>query len=241
MGYLLRSGCCVRLRTVRANRSPASPSPSRLPSHRRDHRRFLLSIPICYACIRIPWGSRGEGKRMHLRCVAEHVGAPAVAFWHELTVIRVTKWPRSPTTGRFRLTPRGKFVRAGALLRYHPPGITIISRVYGPAVFIRRRWPRRLTFYCRFTAAVIVARRIPEIRNENKRAAAARGWAKRGLSLESRIARGEKGAAQKGRVGCMFRAPLGDARLGHLRKPRCLWYLFFTSGKEAFSIIDNAN
>lgn len=32
-----------------------------------------------------------KGGGMHLRCVVEHVGVPAVAFWHELTVIRVTK------------------------------------------------------------------------------------------------------------------------------------------------------
>jgi len=60
--------------------------------------------------------------------------------------------------------------------------------------------------------------------------------AKRGN--QNQRSRREKGMAQKGRVGCMFHL---EECLGHSRKPRCLRYLFFTSGKEAFFIVDNAN
>lgn len=103
-----------------------------------------------------------------MRYVAEHVGAPAVAFWHELTVIRVTKWLRSPATGRFRLMPRGKFVCAlGALLS---TGMTIISRLWFRGVYKkasgRDDWRFIAVLWRRYHA-----RRIPEIRNENKRAA----------------------------------------------------------------------
>lgn len=64
----------------------------------------------------------------------------------------------------------------------------------------------------------------------------------RGLSLESGIAKREKsGTEGKSWVHvppCVLRL---EERFGCLSKPRCPRYLFFTSGKEAFSNIDNAN
>lgn len=60
------------------------------------------------------------------------------------------------------------------------------------------------------------------------------------LSLESRMTKGEKSGSRKEELGACSVLHL-EERLGHSRKPRCLRYLFFISGKEAFSIIDNAN
>lgn len=127
---------------------------------------------------------------MHLRCVAEHIGVPVVAFWHELTVIRVTKWSRNPATGRFRLMSREK----SSLMLFS-------GNIYGNNDNFLRLWS--CSVYKKAMAATIdvlllfyddcYRARIPEIRNENKHAQMMR----RGPSLLSRITKRERSGAER--------------------------------------------
>lgn len=114
-------------------------------------------------------------------CIGECISMAAAAFWHELTVIRVTKWPAQlSATGCFRLLPRGRFTHVDVFLQLPSPGATIISSVYGACSVYKKAVAVRTDVLLPFYGNRYPPWWNPKTRNETER------WAVRWLEAGDR-------------------------------------------------------